>query len=80
MLTNAQMKEGRFLRWHKARQRLTWIQARLSEGYTVQCSTYLRSVRYKAKHADMFKATKTGVFVQRGKNWDCIDGCKIEAF
>jgi hypothetical protein len=79
-MTNDQMKVGRFLRWHKARQRLAWIQARLAEGYTVQTSTYLRSVRYKAKHADMFKATKAGLFVQRGKNWDCIDFCKIEAF
>ena len=79
-MNNSQMKAGRFLRWHKARQRLAWIQARLAEGYTVQTATYLRVVRYKAKHANMFKATKTGVFVQRGKNWDCIDGCKIEAF
>lgn len=80
MLTNQDMTPNRFLRWHKARQRIAWIKARLAEGATVQLTTYTRATRYTAKHAEMFRATKTGALVQRGKRWDCIDGCDVRAF
>jgi hypothetical protein len=44
----------------------------------VQVTTYLRSTVYKHKHADMFRQGKSGsIYVQRGRNWDCIDYCKI---
>ena len=79
MLPNSAMKPNRFLTMHKARKLVAWIKARLAAGDDVYVSTYLRSTKYQPKHADMFKAFKNGAFVQRGKNWDCIDGCKITA-
>lgn len=80
MLTNAQMTANRFARWAKARAKLAKIQAALSNGATITISTYGRQLRLTAKHADMLKATKTGLYVQRGKAWDCIDGAKIQAW
>lgn len=76
---NSQMIAGRFLRWHKARQKVAWMAARIAEGRTVLITTHLRQVRLTAKHAAMIKATKTGAYVQRGKTWNCIDYCKISA-
>lgn len=72
-MTNEQMKAGRFLRWHKARQKVAFIQQHLAAGRTVQITTATRAVRYKPAHVDCFKATKAGAYVQRGKSWDCID-------
>lgn len=80
MLTNAQMKAGRYATWANARKKVAWIQAQLAKGNTVQITTYTRATRYTAKHASMFKATKTGAYVQRGKAWDCFDGSKLSAF
>ena len=36
--------------------------------------------RHGGSTMDMFKATKSGAYVQRGTAWDCIDGCDIRAF
>ena len=79
MLPNSAMKPNRFLTMHVARKRIAWIKAQLGAGRDVYVSTYLRHTKYQPKHADMFKAFKNGAFVQRGKSWDCIDGCKITA-
>lgn len=73
MLTNDQMKAGRFARWAKARAKVAAIRNALSAGNVVMICTATRAVQYGATHVDMFKATKTGAFVARGKNWDCID-------
>ena len=80
MLTNAQMTAGRFAKWARARKKVAWIKAQLAAGKTVQITTYTRATRYTAKHAEMFKATKGGAYVQRGKAWDCFDGCDLRAF
>lgn len=79
MLANDQMKSNRFARWHKARKKVAEIRSHLEMGHEVYICTYTRAVRYTKKHVEMFKATRTGAFVQRGKNWDCIDGCAIKA-
>ena len=79
-MTNDQMKAGRFLRFHKARRLVAWIKAELEDGATVQLTTYTKATRYKRQHSGMFKAVKSGAYVQRGKVWDCIDGCKVTAF
>lgn len=79
MITNEQMKAGRFLRWHTARRKVAFIRNHLSEGRTIYISTATRITKVSAKHADMFKATKSGAYIQRGRNWDCIDFCKISA-
>lgn len=80
MLTNAQMTANRFARWAKARARLAKIQNALASGATITISTYGRQLRLTSKHAEMLKATKTGLYVQRGRSWDCIDGAKIQAW
>lgn len=78
-MTNAEMIKGRYLRWHNARSKVAWVKAHLAAGRTVCLTTHTKQVRYTHKHADMFKASKTGAYVQRGKAWDCFDGCKITA-
>ena len=79
-MTNSEMKADRFLRWHKARVMLGKINAALEGGSTVQLTTYTKAVRYTRKHLGMFKATKTGVYVQRGAKWDSLFGVQINVF
>ena len=79
-MTNEQMKAGRFLKLHKARRMFRFIVANLEAGNSVSLTTYTRSVNYKAKHKAMFKLAGSSVYVQRGKNWDCIDLCRVTAF
>lgn len=86
-LANNEMAENRFHRWAVARKKLAWINARLSEKRTVYISTSLhhtkvtpRTAASWAKTGDqLFKATKTGLYIRAGKRWDCIDFCKITA-
>lgn len=78
-LTNDQMIAGRFLRIHKARRRVAWIKSQLAAGRTILICTMTKATAYKAKHIDMFKATKTGAYVQSGNKWLCIDFTKIVA-
>lgn len=77
-MTNEQMKANRFYRWARARKKIAAIRKHLEQGHTVYVCTCTRATKYTAKHIDMFKAAKTGAYVQRGKGWDCIDGAKIE--
>jgi hypothetical protein len=80
-MTNDQMKAGRFLKLAKGRKMFRFILANLEAGNSVSVTTYTRSVNYKAEHKTMFKLGVSGsVYVQRGKNWDCIDLCRITAF
>ena len=79
-MTNAQMIAGRFLALHKARRMFRFIVANLDAGNSVSVTTCTRSVNYKPKHVAMFKIRGRDVFVQRGKSWDCINGCRITAF
>ena len=76
-LTNAQMKPKRFYHWAVARKKAAKIQAHLAAGKAVAIGTQTRCWILKAKHAAMIKATKSGLFMQRGKAWDCIDYCAI---
>jgi hypothetical protein len=79
-LTNSQMIAGRFLRYARTRKRIAWIKGQLAKGHIVQLATYTKATNYHAHHADMFKATKAGAFVRRGKSWDCIDLCELRSF
>ena len=79
-LTNSKMIAGRFLRYARARKAIAWIKAQLAAGRIVQLATYTKATNYNARHADMFKATKAGAFVQRGKSLDCIDLCELRSF
>lgn len=78
-MTNTEMKPNRFARWHLARKRIAFIRKHLAAGNTVAISTQTRAVHYTAKHINMFKATRSGAYVQRGKSWDCIDFCSVTA-
>lgn len=81
MLTNDQMKAGRFLRLAQARKKVSWIVSHLEAGRTVQITSATKAWRYKgADKAGMFKATKSGAYVQQGKRWDCFDGCHLKAY
>ena len=77
MITNSDMTANRFYTWHKARRRVAAIVAHLEAGRTVYISTYTRSIKCTKKHTGMFKAARNGAYIQSGKRWDCIDGCKI---
>jgi hypothetical protein len=79
-MTNEQMKAGRFLKLAKARRMFRFITSNLEAGNSVSLTTATRSTNYKAKHKDMFKLAGASVYVQRGKNWDCIDYCRVTAF
>lgn len=82
-LTNAQMKPRRFLDWHIARKRIAWIKAHLEAGNNVYLCTYTRATRFTPKHLagfdEWFRATKTGGYVARGKQWDNFDGSALRA-
>jgi hypothetical protein len=72
-MTNDQMKPERYLKWHNYRRRLARIQATLAAGGVVQVVGYGKVLEADRRHAAMFKATRTGVYLQRGKAWDCLN-------
>lgn len=77
MITNSQMKSGRFLRWQIARDKLRKIQEHLAKGGQVQVATCTKATIYKPSHIDSFRCDRLGLYVRRGKSWDCIDYCAI---
>lgn len=79
-MNNADMKAGRYLRWHKARVKVAAIKAALASGAVVMIATYTKATQYDKRHGEMFKATRSGAWVQRGKHWDCIDGAGIKVY
>ena len=79
-MTNDEMKPGRYLRWHANRVLVANINSALEAGKMVQLTTYTHAARYTKKHIGMFKATKSGAYVQQGKRWECINGCKVTAY
>jgi len=76
-MTNDQMKPGRFLRWQQARRTAARIANHLTLGGRVVVGTYSRATIYSRRHADMFRATSSGLYVRNGKHWDCIGYCAI---
>ena len=46
------------------------IATEISKGLAIQITTYNQSKIYTK--IDQFKLGKTGVYVKRGKRWDCI--------
>lgn len=76
-MSNEQMKAKRFLRWHIARKKLAFIREHATAGHTVTLSTSMLRTPIKAKHLDSVKATKNGLYIQRGKSWINYDGAQI---
>lgn len=62
-----------------ANRKLAFITEHLSAGRSVFISTHLRTWKLTKKHSAMVKATASGLYLQNGKRWDCIDFCRIEA-
>lgn len=76
-MTNDQMKPGRYFRWQQARRTAAKITAHLAAGGKVVVGTYTRATVYGSRHTSLFHATSSGLYVQSGKRWDCIDYCAI---
>ena len=56
-----------------------WIMARLDEGYTVYASTHLVHIKITPKHRDLVRFRDGHCEVCRGRRWDSINLCRIEA-
>jgi hypothetical protein len=77
ILSNADMIANRYYRWAEARRKHREIVQHLQNGGKVVIPTYTRATVYERDHAEMFKATKTGLFVQRGRRWDGLNFSNI---
>ncbi len=77
-LTNDEMKAGRYLRWHQARVLHARIVAHLAKGGQVMVATCTRGWTYR--DPDQFRCLRDGVYVRRGKQWDCISYCAIRFY
>lgn len=73
MMPNSKMTTNRFGKWAQARSLYRRITAHLSSGGRVVLATYTRATVFDAKHVEMFRVTRSGCYVLRGKSWDCID-------
>ncbi len=76
-MTNDEMNPGRFLRWQQARRTAAMIAAHLASGGEVVVGTHTRATVYSRRHAGLFRATRSGLYVRSGQRWDCIDYCTI---
>lgn len=76
-MTNAQMTPNRFLRMMENKKLYTRIISEIEKGLAIQITTYTRSTIYT--EGGQFKLGKTGVYVQRGKHWDCINGASVRS-
>lgn len=63
----------------RGRKIYDWIMARLDEGYTVYASTHLKRIEINPRHRHLVRLHGTHCEVARGKNWDSINLCRIEA-
>jgi len=76
-MTDAQMIPNRFLRMMENKRLYNSIVLEIANGLSVQVTTYTQSRIYSK--AEQFKLGKTGVYTQRGKKWDCINGASIRS-
>ena len=75
MLTNEQMKPGRYGRWAESKKLVNKIQDTLSRGGYVVMATHTKARQYDRRHVDMFKATPTGAYVLNRTKLECINYC-----
>lgn len=78
LLTNDQMQADRYLRWHQARALHARISAHLARGGCVLVATYLKC--WIHRDPGQFQCRRDGVYVRRGKRWDCINHCAIRLY
>ena len=77
-MDNSTMEANRFYRWAKARHKHRLIVQHLHSGGKVVIATYTHATVYTQQHADIFKATKSGLYVRARKRWDCLDFSTIK--
>jgi len=73
----SKMTPNRFMRMYENKKLYNSIIVEISKGLSIQITTYTQSKIYSK--AEQFKLGKTGVYAQRGKNWDCINGASIRS-
>jgi hypothetical protein len=79
MLTNTEMKAGRFLKLHKGRRLLARMEAAWDAGGFVRIGTATRYSDIHAKHRELITLGKSGsLYMARGKSRDCIDFCSFQ--
>lgn len=76
MLTNDQMKPNRYGIMMKYKRMYEAICEIYKSGRKVMIATHTKATIYPS--LDWFKLGKTGVYVKRGKNWDCINFSAIK--
>jgi hypothetical protein len=72
-MNNSHMRPNRFFQWQQYKKRFAEIQAHLGKGGSVLIPTCTKATLYRPKHAGMFKVTRSGLFVQRGKSFECLN-------
>lgn len=72
-------RAGTFARWAKSKALFAKVVAATEAGKTVYFSTHMSVTPIKAKHIaeGLIKAGRDGLYVQRGKRWDFLGGCKV---
>ena len=79
MIANNDMKAGRFLKLYQGKKMFNAIKNHLESEGTVLICTYTKATKLNKKHIGMIKIGKSGsVYMQSGKNWNCIDYCGIK--
>jgi hypothetical protein len=71
-MTNDQMKANRFANFARYRKFVAKVRAAIEAGHKVNIQAGWTVMPFTKKNAECLKATKSGVFVQRGKSWVCI--------
>lgn len=67
------MQPNRFLQWQQYKKRFAEIHTHLKKGGTVLIPTCTKATLYRPEHTGMFKVTRSGLFVQRGKSFECLN-------
>ena len=79
MLTNEQMKAGRFAKLARGRKIMARIEKCWNAGGVVRIGTCTRYTDYKAKHRGMIVMGKSGsIYVKSGKSTNCADFCSFQ--
>lgn len=71
-MKNTDMKESRFLRWHRARQLHRRIMEHIAAGGRVVIGTYTAAKLYR--DPSHFVCNRGGLYVRRGKAFDQLTG------
>jgi hypothetical protein len=71
------MKAGRYRRMYVDKKLYNEILTEIARGLAIQVTTYTKSKIYTK--ASQFRLGRDGVYVQRGKNWDCIRGASVRS-